>query len=172
VGTTNTSTLDPARKRNPKPKEETMAKSQEKLLPTPPIGYRVRWRDVGGKFVAPADVIEIDDYLPGVLILSVNRGNRLVRVDTVHWENHPDMNGADKTGAAARGTWAYLSDEKIPPAHYDLDRRTKRLTEENKKKQLEYIKEQTEIREAAASEPIDPIAVEVARIKANAILNG
>ena len=152
-----------------------MAKTQKRLdedfLPTPPIGYRVQWIEQGLKNRKPADVIAHNEYGPGILTLSVNMGNRWQMIEVVHWEDHPGAQ-VGTPGVKQRGTWAYMPNEQIPESHYDLHVRSIEMQAENVKRQQAYIKEQQRAAEEAANQPVDPIAVEVARIQANAVLNG
>jgi len=152
-----------------------MAKSdteKRNYLPSPPIGYRVLWREAGGKNVHPADVIEASIGEPGVLAISVNFGNRWQKYEAVHWENHPGADNIQTPNIRHRGTWCYMPNETIPDAHYQVHRDLVKQTEINRQRQEEYIAEQKRLNEEAHNQPVDPIAVAVAREQAAAILQG
>jgi len=146
-------------------------KQNEDFLPTPPIGYRVQWLEQGLKNRKCADVVAINEHLPGCVTLSVNLGRQLKEIEVVHWENHPNAI-VGSAGVKRCGTWAYMPDTVIPESHYATHVMSLEMQADNVKRQKEFIAEQKRNAEEAASRPIDPIAIEVARIQANAIVNG
>ena len=149
-----------------------MAKRSEGLLPSPPIGYRVLWRECGGKNVKPADVVGVQQGEPGVLALSINLGSHLKFMDAVHWERHPGATDILSKNVQYRGTWAYMPGETVPDVHLDLHRELIEQTAKNRVAQEQWIEEQRRLNEEAQNQPVDPVAVAVAREAAAMILQG
>lgn len=148
-----------------------MPKKSE-LLPTPPVGYRVLWRECGGRNVKPADVVDELPGEPGVVALSINLGARLMLMEAVHWENHPGAQNVLSKNIQFRGTWAYMPGETVPDAHLQSHKDLLVQREENVKQQEEWLKEQARLSEEMKNQPVDPRHVAVARAQAAAILQG
>ena len=151
--------------------KKTTDNKPENWYPTPPVGYRVLWREAGGATVRPADVIELNGE-PGIVALSINLGGQLRRMDAVHWEGHTSSQNVHTPNIQHRGTWTYLPNTEIPEIHYALHMDLIEQTEKNRAKQQEWIEEQKRLNEEAGKQPVDPIHVAVAREAAMAVLQG